>query len=255
MSLVIYVLPAFEDNYLFLVRNPDKDLTAVVDPGDSAVIKTFLSQQGYGLDYIWNTHHHEDHVGGNKDLVASYGCQVWGAAHDRDRIPDLGRPVADGDVLDFGGYDVHVLQLTGHTSGHIGYYIPQEKALFCGDTLFSLGCGRLFEGTPQQMWASLLKIRQLPDDTQVFCAHEYTQANGRFAVTVETSNQELLAYQKRVDSLRKEGNPTIPCLLGLEKAINPFLRADQSSLQRDVGLEGCQAHEVFAHLRRAKDQF
>jgi len=253
--LDILVFPMLSDNYGFLLHDPASGQTAVVDPAEPEPVLAACQAQGWQLSHILNTHHHGDHVGGNLALKQATGCVVIGPAYDRDRIPGIDIAVDEASGADFGGRHARVFFVPGHTRGHIAYWFQEDKALFCGDTLFALGCGRLFEGTPQQMWASLLKLRALPDDTRVYCAHEYTQSNARFAVTAEPGNEALLAEVARVAEKRAAGRFTIPSSLGIEKACNPFLRADQPALRDRFGGAGSSDADVLGAIRAAKDRF
>ncbi len=253
--LDIRQIPVLSDNYVYLVHDEESGETAVVDPAAAAPVLVVLEETGWRLSHILNTHHHPDHVGGNHELVAKTGCTVVGFAGDAARIPDIGVPVREGDEISIGAHSARVFEVPGHTSGHIAYWFGDDRALFCGDTLFALGCGRLFEGTAEQMWHSLLKLRALPDDTQVYCAHEYTQSNARFALSVDPGNEALRRYAARVDALRAEGRATVPSLLGDEKMANPFLRADKSDMKQALGMEGAKDAEVFAGIRARKDNF
>lgn len=256
MSLLdIVQIPVLTDNYVYLLRDQASGRTAVVDPADAGPVLAALTQRGWKLDFILNTHHHGDHVGGNRQLVADTGCHVVGPAADRARIPLIGTEVADGDQFALGDSVATVFDVPGHTSGHIAYWFARSQALFCGDTLFALGCGRLFEGTPAQMWQSLGKLSALPDDTRVYCAHEYTLSNARFAVTVDPENDILQQRAEAVGALRAAGRPTVPSLLGEEKATNPFLRADQPGVAAAIGLSAGDPVAVFAEVRRRKDHF
>jgi hydroxyacylglutathione hydrolase len=260
MSYVIELLPAFADNYIFLLSDSDLGLAMVVDPGDGEVVMRALKQRDLHLSLILNTHHHSDHVGGNDKLQQEYGAPIIGPARERTRIGGLSRAVEHGDVVTFSTLRSEVLATHGHTAGHISYYFPQLKALFCGDTLFSLGCGRLFEGTSAEMWDSLKLLRALPDDTQVYCAHEYSESNAKFALAIDKNNEALKTRAAQIATLRAEGKPTIPALLGNEKLCNPFLRADQSDLRRvlaknGVAAEDADAAAVFGMMRSAKDRF
>lgn len=254
-KLEIHMFPCLQDNYSFLVHEPENDLTAVVDTPEVAPINRALEQKGWRLTHILNTHHHFDHAGGNLELKQQWQCTVVGARADRDRIPGIDVEVGDGDAYVFGGCDAQVFDVPGHTRGHIAYYFAEGGVAFVGDTLFALGCGRLFEGTPDQMWSSLEKLIALPDDTVVYCAHEYTQSNARFAVTVEPGNKELLERAEEIERLRKEGVPTVPTTMGLEKRTNPFLRPMSPNLQETVGLVGAPLAEVFGETRLRKDRF
>lgn len=256
MSLLdIVQIPVLTDNYIYLLRDQASGRTAVVDPAEAGPVLAALTARGWNLDFILNTHHHGDHVGGNRQLVAATGCHVVGPAADHARIPLIGTEVADGETFALGDSVATVFDVPGHTSGHIAYWFDKAHALFCGDTLFALGCGRLFEGTPGQMWQSLGKLRALPDDVRVYCAHEYTLSNARFAVTVDPGNATLHQRVDAIAALRAAGRPTVPSLLGEEKATNPFLRADQPGVAAAVGLAGGDPVAVFAEVRRRKDHF
>jgi hydroxyacylglutathione hydrolase len=254
-ALDIVVFPMLSDNYGFLIHDPVSGETAVVDPAEAAPTLAACAAHGWHLSHILNTHHHGDHVGGNLELKAKTGCKVIGPAYDRDRIPGIDIVVDEASGVDFGGRHARVFFVPGHTRGHIAYWFAADHALFCGDTLFSLGCGRLFEGTPAQMWSSLLKLRALPDETRVYCAHEYTQSNARFALTAEPENAALRAQADKVAGDRAVGRFTIPSTLGVEKACNPFLRADQPDLRRRFGGAGVPDADVLGAIRTAKDRF
>ena len=254
-ALEVIPLPALQDNYAYLVREPEEGVVAVVDPPVPEPVVAALATRGWGLDLILNTHHHGDHIGGNVALKQRYGATVVGPRADRHRIGSLDVAVGEGDTVAVGRQTAQVLETPGHTSGHIAYWFAEAHALFCGDTLFSLGCGRLFEGTPKQMWQSLCRLRALPDDTRIYCGHEYTQSNARFAVTIDPDNGALQAFARRVDELRARGEPTIPSRLGDEKAASPFLRADAADLQAALGMTGADPVAVFAEVRGRKDRF
>lgn len=253
-ELIIRQIPVLNDNYVYLLHEPEREMTAAVDPAVAAPVMKMLAGTGWRLTHILNTHHHGDHVGGNLELKAATGCTIVGPRADRDRIPGIDVEVGEGDEYAFGAAVARVFDVPGHTSGHIAYWFGDSQALFCGDTLFLMGCGRLFEGTPAQMWTSLGKLKALPPETRIYCAHEYTQSNARFAVTVEPGNATLAARARLVDSLRAAGRPTVPATLGEELATNPFLRADQPSLQAAAGAPG-DAVATFAAIRRRKDNF
>ena len=248
-------IPCRADNYVWLVREPESGAVAVVDPADAEPVEARLVALGWRLTHILNTHHHGDHVGGNLALKARWGCTIVGPRADAARIPGLDVAVGDGDSYDLGRARAQVFDVPGHTRGHIAFWFAGEMALFCGDTLFALGCGRLFEGTPAQMWTSLGKLRALPDDAQVYCAHEYTQSNARFALSVDGANATLAARARAVDAARAKGEATVPSSLGLEKRTNPFLRADDPDLAAAMGLAGAAPEAVFAAVRAAKDRF
>lgn len=254
-TLEIEQIPTRSDNYVYLIRESGQGKVGVVDPSDAEPVIEALDRLGWTLTHILNTHHHNDHTGGNLELKEKYGCEVVGPLADHDRIAGIDIDVADGDTYTFGDAVVKVYDTPGHTRGHIGFWFEESKALFCGDTLFALGCGRVFEGTFEQMWESLGKLRALPDDTMVYCAHEYTQANAKFAVTIETGNQALIDRAAEIDALRAENKRTVPSLLGLEKETNPFLRADVASVAEAVGLPNGSPVDVFSEVRTRKDNF
>jgi hydroxyacylglutathione hydrolase len=253
--LTLTPIPAFNDNYIWALHEGTD--AVLVDPGDAAPCFEFLTRQGCNLVSILATHHHGDHVGGIAELAARYHPRIYGPA--QEYIPAMTDPVADGDVVTIAelGERLRVIGTPGHTLGHVSYY--DGRRLFCGDTLFACGCGRLFEGTPGMMAESLNKLAQLPDDTQVFCAHEYTLSNIRFARSVDENNRDLLGREKREAARRAAGLPTLPSTMALEKATNPFLRSHDSALAQAAGAmlkrPALDAVEVFAALRRAKDLF
>jgi len=227
----------------------------VIDPAVHEPVLARLKAKGWRLTHILNTHHHGDHVGGNLALKNATGCTIVGYARDAERIPGIDVRVNDGDTYMFGQAPAKVIAVPGHTSGHIAYWFADSHALFCGDTIFALGCGRLFEGTAQQMWGSLSRLRALPDDTMIYCAHEYTQNNARFALTIEADNAALRARAAAVDAARAANRPTVPSAMGVERATNPFLRADAPGVARAVGLSVADPVGVFAEVRRRKDVF
>ena len=251
----IQLIPAFSDNYVYLFKDPASEAVGIVDPGEAEPVLAALDRLGWRPTHIFNTHHHADHIGGNGVLKQRFGCTIVGPAADRNRIPDLDVAVGEVDTYRFGSQEVRVFETPGHTSGHISLWFSEASALFSGDTLFALGCGRLFEGTPAQMWNSLLKLRALPADTRIYCGHEYTLSNARFAVTVDPDNPALKERAADIVILRDAGKPTIPTTLGVERATNPFLRADDPGVAAAVGLAGADPVEVFAEIRRRKDRF
>jgi len=253
--LDIVQIPVLQDNYLYLIHDTDSGETAIVDPALDAPVIAACEARGWRLTHIFNTHHHWDHTGANLALKEHYGLTVTGPKGEAERIPGIDRAVGDGDVVTLGATHAVVFDVPGHTAGHIAYHFEADSALFCGDTLFSMGCGRLFEGTADQMWTSLQKLRALPDDTAVYCAHEYTAANGAFALSVDPENPDLQDRMIAVKSLRAEGKPTIPTSIGLEKKTNPFLRPDSPGLQDSLGMTGADLTAVFAETRARKDNF
>lgn len=253
--LDIVQIPVLTDNYLYLIHDKTSGDTAIVDPAVSEPVIAACESHGWTLTHIINTHHHWDHTGANLALKDQFGLTIIGPAAERERIPGLDIAVGDGDTICLGDEEAQVFDVPGHTSGHIAYYFADSRALFCGDTIFALGCGRLFEGTPDQMWHSLTKLIALPDDTLVHCAHEYTEANAAFAETVEPGNPTLMERIKEIKALRAEGKPTVPSELGVEKATNPFLRPMSENLQETIGMLGRPLPRVFAETRALKDSF
>lgn len=253
--LEIRQIPVLNDNYVYLAHCPKSGQTAVVDPAVAGPVLDTLKQTGWTLTHILNTHHHGDHTGGNLELKAETGCTIVGPRADKDRIPGIDVEVGDNDSYTMGEATAQVFDVPGHTRGHIAYWFADSDALFCGDTLFVMGCGRLFEGTPKQMVQSLSKFDALPGQTRVYCAHEYTQNNGRFALTVEPGNDALKALMKDVDAKRAKGIPTVPSTLEQERATNPFLRPSSANIQATLGMQGADIVDVFAEVRRLKDSF
>ncbi|MGI9329490.1 MAG: hydroxyacylglutathione hydrolase [Gammaproteobacteria bacterium] len=256
MSLQVHMFKALQDNYCYLIHDQASGLTAVIDTPDVPAIEQALADTGWQLDYILNTHHHWDHAGGNLELKEKTGCHIVGARADAARIPGIDTQVGEGDEFQLGKSSARVFDTPGHTSGHIIYHFADDEVAFVGDTLFSLGCGRVVEGTHEQMWATLKKLRDaLPDPTQLYCAHEYTQNNARFALTVEPDNPALQARAAEVDRLRSLGQATVPSTMAQEKAANPFLRPDSPGLMNTLGLAGADPVAVFAETRQRKDKF
>ena len=234
----ISIIPILKDNYCYILQGGNGD-TAAVDPADADAVSAYLDEHGLRLTHILNTHHHHDHVGGNEALKKKYGAEIIGPEAERARIPAMNKGVREGDIFSLCGEDFHVIETPGHTAGHIAFYAPIAAALFCGDTLFSLGCGRLFEGTAEEMWDTLQKIMALPDETKIYCGHEYTLANAAFCLSVEPDNSDLKTRADQVRNLRAKGKATIPSSIGMEKKTNVFLRAGSA--------------ERFAEIRKMKD--
>jgi len=253
-ALDIVLLPCLADNYFVLLHDPETGETAVIDAPQAAAIKTALTERGWRLNDIFITHHHTDHTAGIAELKAYYGARVTGPEIEADRIPGMTRAVTGATTLAFAGRSIKVIETPGHTLGHVTYFIPDTGVAFTGDTLFSLGCGRIFEGDPQMMWDSLTKIAALPGETRLYCGHEYTLSNGRFAMTVEPENETLKARLAEVEALRAAGKPTLPTTVDLEKATNPFLRPHSRAIRARLGLGGAPDWEVFARLRQLKNK-
>jgi len=253
--LNITIIPVLNDNYSYLIHDPAAKQTAVVDPALAQPVLEALASNNWQLNYIFNTHHHGDHIGGNQELKQKTGCQVIAAQADRHRIPHIDIAVKEHDTIQLGNHTARVIATPGHTSGHIAYYFADDELLFCGDTLFAMGCGRLFEGTAEQLWQSLQKLKSLPPTTQIYCAHEYTQTNGRFALSVEPGNRELQQRMAKVNALRSRYQPTLPSTIAEELATNPFFREDSPELQETIGMTGQNPVAIFSQIRRLKDVF
>lgn len=243
------------DNYGVLVHDPETGLTASIDAPDADAILRAVERRGWKLSHILTTHHHTDHVEGNLALKEQFGCEIIGPINEAVAIPGLDRTVADGDVFEFSGHTVKVIETPGHTAGHVCYHFVDDKLLFAADTLFALGCGRLFEKTPADMWASLQKLAVLPDETAIYFGHEYTLSNARFALTIDPDNERLKARVADIEALRADGKFTIPTTLALEKETNPFLRAADPAIRRHLLMESRSNDEVFAEIRKRKDNF
>jgi hydroxyacylglutathione hydrolase len=255
MPLDIITVACRTDNYAFLLHDAATGQTALVDAPEVPAIVAALDARDWRLNDILTTHHHDDHIAGVDELRAIYGTRVIGAAADAPRLPTLDLAVAEGDVMQICGEDASVIDVSGHTRGHIAFHFAASKAAFTADSLMAMGCGRLFEGTPAQMWDSMQKLRALPDDTLICSGHEYTASNARFAATLEPANPILLERITKINADRAAGRFTVPSLLGLEKQTNPFLRADDPALAAALGMRDATAVEVFTEIRRRKDKF
>jgi hydroxyacylglutathione hydrolase len=240
-SLEIVRIPALSDNYVWLVHDPASDETMVVDPAVADPVLAEAAKRGWRITQIWNTHWHADHTGGNAEIKAATGCTVTGPAGEAARIPTLDRQVREGDVVRLGAVEAQVMEVPAHTAGHIAYYLPSEAVAFVGDTMFAMGCGRLFEGNAEQMHDNLQRLAALPPETEIYCAHEYTLSNGRFALVAEPDNQAIRDRMVRVEAARGVNEATVPTTIALERATNPFVRAASA--------------EQLAALRQAKDDF
>ncbi len=240
-TLQYHLFPALNDNYGVLVHCPDSGATASIDAPEAAAVERALADTGWKLTHILITHHHHDHVGGVEELKQKWGCEVIGSAEEPHGLPGLTGTVTPGGTYDFAGHIAQIIHTPGHTLGHITWHFADDGVAFAGDTLFTLGCGRVFEGTMEQMWASMQKLAKLPPETTVYCGHEYTLSNGRFAVTAEPDNQALKQRMIEIEQLREAGKPTVPTTIARELETNPFLRAETA--------------QRFAEIRTAKDNF
>lgn len=255
MPLELVTLPCLSDNYTFLIHDHVSGATAVVDVPDPAPILAALAERGWTLTDVFLTHHHWDHVDGLPGLLEKAPARVWGAAADADRLPPLDHALADGDTFEFGGETVHVLDVSGHTLGHIAYYLPASELVFTGDSLMAAGCGRLFEGSPEVMWQSLSKFSAFSGETLVCSGHEYTASNIRFALALDPAHAATILRAGKTDEARSAGLATVPSTLALERQTNPFLRASDPALKTAIGMADAPDAEVFAEIRRRKDNF
>ncbi|WP_300036482.1 hydroxyacylglutathione hydrolase [uncultured Roseobacter sp.] len=255
MALELVTIPCLSDNYAFLLHDTGTGDTALIDIPAAGPILAELARRGWTLSDVWITHHHDDHVQGLGEVLAAHPARVTGAAADAHRLPPLDVQVADGDTLEFAGNTVAVMDVSGHTVGHVAYYIPAANTVFTADSLMALGCGRLFEGTAEQMWGSLTKLMALPADTLVCSGHEYTAGNAKFALTIDPDNPELISRNEQITVARATGVPTVPSTLALERATNPFLRASDPGIRSRLGMTDASDAGVFAEIRARKDAF
>ncbi len=255
MTLEIHTIPCLSDNYAFLCRDQATGIVALVDAPEAAPIKAALSEKGWGLDLILLTHHHYDHIDGVPELLDAYGSKVIGAQADAHRLPPLDIALAEGDAVRIGDTNGTTIDVSGHTVGHVAFYFPTANAVFTADSLMALGCGRLFEGTPDMMWESLSKLAALPDDTIVYSGHEYTAGNAKFALTIEPDNPALQARSKEIIDKRTMGIATVPSRLADEKVTNPFLRAHLPEVKSAIGMADASDVALFAEIRKRKDNF
>lgn len=253
MMLEVHQFPCLSDNYGYLLHDPVSEETVCIDTPDAEAYLREAARKHWQITQIWNTHWHPDHAGGNEAIKAATGCTVVAPEADAARIPAVDRMVAHGELVAIGAWDAHVIDVGGHTHGHIAYHLPEAEMAFVGDAVFALGCGRMFEGTAPQFWASLCRIKALPTSTMLYCAHEYTQSNARFALHADPDNAKLADYARHIEVARAAGKPTVPTTLSRELATNPFLRADDPAMQARWG--GGDAVETFAALRAAKNTF
>ena len=248
----IHQFPCLSDNYGYLIHDSESGETAAIDTPDAKEYLRQAEAKGWKITQIWNTHWHPDHAGGNPEIKAATGCAVIAPA-EVEKLNQPDRVVAHGDTVSLGGYEAQVIDVSGHTNGHIAFHLPEAGIAFVGDSVFALGCGRMFEGEPEQFWNSLKRIRALPPETTLYCAHEYTQSNAKFALHADPDNAALQAYAAEIDTKRAKREPTVPTQLSREIETNPFLRADDPAMQARWG--GNTPHETFAALRAGKDSF
>lgn len=255
MTLQVETIPCLDDNYAYIAHDFGSGETAVVDVPEAAPILAALDARGWRATQVLLTHHHADHVQGLDELLASHDARVTGAAADAHRLPPLDHAVSEGDTVTIGSETGTVIEVPGHTIGHIAFHFPQSSVAFTADSLMALGCGRVFEGTMAQMWDSLQKLAALPPDTLICSGHEYTAANARFALTIDPGNPALISRAEAVEAARAQGQPTVPSVLSDELATNPFLRAADQDVQAHLGMSGADPAEVFAEIRCRKDRF
>lgn len=255
MALEIVTVPCRSDNYAYLVHNAATNETAIIDAPEAAPLLNALETRGWVPSTVIITHHHLDHVEGLSGIKANYDLTVVGGAADAHRLPDLDVKISEGDTFEICGHSAQIFDVSGHTVGHLAFYIPDANAVFTADSLMALGCGRVFEGTMEQMWNSLSKLAALPEDTIVYSGHEYTAANAKFALTIEPENPDLLARCKAISEKRAKSEPTVPSKLSVELATNPFLRAGNEKLRKSLNMESATDAEVFAEIRTRKDNF
>lgn len=255
MPQIILTVPCLSDNYAFVIGNPDTGQATVVDVPEAGPINAVIRAHGWTVTQVLLTHHHDDHVMGLPDLEVADDVDIIGAAADQHRLPALTQTLRDGDQVTLCGCEAQIMDVSGHTLGHIAAYLPALGHVFTADSLMALGCGRLFEGSPEQMWHSLRKLRALPDDTMVCSGHEYTASNAKFARTIDPDNPQLMSRIKTITAARAANQPTVPSSLGLEKQTNPFLRADDAALKTAMGMQDASDLAVFTEIRRRKDIF
>lgn len=253
--LTIKIIPVLKDNYIYLIHDPISKQTAAVDPAEAQPVLDVLAENSWQLTYVLNTHHHWDHTNGNMALKQKTGCQIIAPCLEQNIIPGVDHAVNADDTVALGAHTATVIYIPGHTLGHVAYYFAENALLFCGDTVFVMGCGRMFEGTAEQMWHSLDTLRQLPADTAMYCTHEYSLANAWFALRIEPDNIDIQQRLQTIKQLRKNQQPTVPSTIALECATNPFLRVDHARVQKYLGMEHAAPAQVFAELRRRKDLF
>jgi len=251
----VTIIPILSDNYSYLIIDKDNKYCSAVDPASPEEIIPFLEREKLDLKNILNTHYHSDHTAGNLELKEKYKCKICGPDKEKDQIPGIDITLKENDTLKINDYSAKIFETPGHTSGHIIYWFEKEKVVFTGDTLFVLGCGRLFEGTPEIMWNSLLKIRNLPKETKIYCGHEYTRSNADFALTIEKNNNKLIKRSDEINKLLNENCFTVPTTVKKETETNPFLRADNHNIKKDLEMDSASTEEIFGEIRKRKDNF
>ena len=251
----VIIIPILSDNYSYLIIDKENKFCSAVDPASPEEIIPFLEKEKIGLKNILNTHYHSDHTAGNLYLKKKFKCKIYGPDKEKDQIPGIDVALKENDTLKINDYSVKIFETPGHTAGHIIYWFEKEQVVFTGDTLFVLGCGKLFEGTPEIMWDSLLKIRNLPKKTQIYCGHEYSKSNADFALSVEKNNNKLLKRSDEINKLINENSFTVPTTLEKEIECNPFLRADVDNIKKNLEMENASPAEVFGEIRKKKDIF
>ena len=250
----IHQFPCLKDNYGVLVRDTVSGLVAAIDAPTAEEVAAALQAKGWKLTHILTTHRHGDHTDGNLALKAATGCTIIGPKGEADKVPGIDKAVAEGDTFMLGSLEVRVLETPGHTKGHITYWMPAAELAFAGDTLFALGCGRVFEGNAEEMWGSLAKLAKLPPSTTVYCGHEYTLANARFALTIEPENEALATRVREIEAKRARGETTLPTSIGIELATNPFLRPHSAAIRKRLGMEKAPDWQVFGEIRERKNK-
>jgi hydroxyacylglutathione hydrolase len=255
MPFDLITIPCLSDNYAYLLHDQASGEVAVVDVPDAAPISAELKARGWTLSQVWITHHHWDHVDGLADLLVEHPAKVVGCALDAHRLPSLDHAVKEGDTVTLGSLTAVVFDVSGHTINHIAFYVPQANAAFTADSLMALGCGRLFEGSPDQMWNSMEKLMALPADTTICSGHEYTMSNAKFALTVDPSNAALISRSNDITAARAKGEPTVPSQLSTELETNPFLRAADPGIRANLGMQDATNADVFTEIRKRKDNF
>ena len=251
----VITIPILSDNYSYLIIDKDNKSCSAVDPAGPKEIIPFLEKEKLNLKNILNTHYHSDHTAGNLVLKEKYKCKIYGPDKEKDQIPGIDITLKENDTLKINDYSSKIFETPGHTAGHIIYWFEKEKVVFTGDTLFVLGCGRLFEGTPEIMWDSLLKIRNLPKKTKIYCGHEYTKSNADFALTIEKNNNKLIKRSDEINKLLNENCFTVPTTVKKEIETNPFLRADNDNIKKDLEMYSASTEEIFGEIRKRKDNF